>query len=287
MNIIAIINQKGGVGKTTTAVNLAAALAAAGQRVLVVDLDSQANASEMLSRTRARDSIFDALVDGDNVALRDVIVPTAIERVSLAPGHRALGGLESTLRDVIGRELLLRELLRSCSDDFDFVLVDNSPTMGVGPAMSLVAADVALVPVQCEPLAVSGLALIDRSIQTTRARLNPHLRRRVLLTMLNNRTTHGREIARLVREQFGADVFSTVIKESAQLQRGLMNRDAGGSILAYAPSSPPAAWFRDLAAEVLAAVEVASAAAGTSSSPSTSSVSGASGTATPRGEAYA
>jgi chromosome partitioning protein len=261
MNVIAIINQKGGVGKTTTCVNLAAALAAAKQRVLVVDLDSQANASDMLSRSRGRDSIFDALVNADTVALRDVLVPTAIEGVSLAAGHAALAGLETALREVIGRELLLRELLNSASGDFDYVLVDNSPTMGIGPAMSLVAADIAMVPVQCEPLAVSGLALINRSIQTTKARLNPRLRRRVLLTMLNSRTSHGKEIARLVRDQFGNEVFSTVIKESAQLQRGLMNRDSGGSILSYAPSSPPAAWFRDLAAEVLGASLPSSASA--------------------------
>lgn len=255
MQVLAILNQKGGVGKTTTTVNLAAALAQAGQRVLVVDLDSQANTTEMLCCERISVSIFDVLVDTERVPLADVLLATPIEGVQLAPGHRALAGLESALREVIGRELLLKEVLAEVAAGFDFAIIDNSPTLGIGLALSLVAADVALIPVACEPLAVAGLAQIARAVVTARARLNPSLKRRVLLTRLNTRTTHGKEVARAVREQFEGEVFATEIRESAELQRGFINRALGSAVTSYAPGSPPATWFHELAREVLAGGE--------------------------------
>lgn len=252
--IIAVINQKGGVGKTTTAVNLAAALAERGRRVLLVDLDSQANASALLGVREVARSVFDALVDAEKVSLRDVIRVSSGRRpdgeeahlgtaIALAPGHRALAGLESALRDEPGHEMLLKEALEPVRDDYDFVLFDNGPTLGLSSVMSLVAADLALVPLQCERLAVEGLSQAYRTIDLTRRRMNPHLQRRVVLTMVDQRFADGKQIADEVRAALGEEVLQTSVRTSSKLKMQ-------STIFDLEPKGLAAADYRALAAEI-------------------------------------
>jgi chromosome partitioning protein len=245
--IISVVNQKGGVGKTTTAINLGAALAEIGYEVLIVDLDPQANASAMLNVRAPSVSIFDALVDTHPCPLDGVIVSTPIEKVHLAPGARSLAGLDSALRDVPGRELLLKEALESQRTRYNAVLIDNAPTLGLAPAMSLCAADIALVTVQCQPLAIEGLADVSKTITLVQSRLNPRLRRRILLTMLDPRRPQGRRVAEKVRAVCGNEVCETVIPNSAHLESAILK---GGSVLEYASQSSAAVAYRTLAAEV-------------------------------------
>ena len=248
--IIAVVNQKGGVGKTTVAVNLAATLAAAGHSTLIVDLDPQANASALLG-VRAVDSVFDALVEPD-VSLAAISVRVECAGVTLAPGHRALAGLESALRETIGRELLLREALETVAGDYDAVIIDTAPTLGLGTAMALLAADVALVTVQAEPLAIEGLTQIAETIDVVKRRFSPSLRRLIVPTMVDGRTAHGPQIAADLRARMPDETTRCEIPQSADLSRGMLNRDAGGAVINYAPKSKAADAFRALACEVCA-----------------------------------
>ena len=248
--IFSVINQKGGVGKTTTAVSLGAAWAASGRRVLICDLDAQCNASTLCGVRDAESSILDALLDPAGEPLERLIVATSAPNLFLAPGHRALAGLESALRDVMGRESILAEVLEPIRERFDAILIDNGPTLGLGPAMSLRAADVALVPVQCQPLALDGLEQVSASIQMARQRLNPRLQRRIVLTMLDSRKSHGKAIVEHVRKMFGDEVLATVIPANAEIERGVLR---GARALQPSPSSPAARAYKALADELLPA----------------------------------
>lgn len=268
--VFAIVNQKGGVGKTTTAINLAAALAERshstgdGRPVLLIDMDSQANATEMSGATCSAvvvESMFDALVDTEGSPIERIAMETRIDGVMLAPGHRALAGLDSALREVAGKEVLLRELLEPVYPLYCDIVIDNGPALGLAIAISLSAADVAVVPVASEPLALQGLQQVSQTIEQARRRLNPKLRRRVLVTMVDGRNAHSRPLAATVREKMGADVLTTQIGHSADLQRGLFHKAQGASVLRYAPNSSAAAAFRALADELSGApVEEARAA---------------------------
>lgn len=246
--IISILNQKGGVGKTTTAVNLGAALAEAEQRTLLIDLDAQHNASTLCGVKNATLSIFDVLLDGDANPLECAITRTTILGLDLVPGARALAGLESALMSVVGREQLLDEAIAGVRDRYDYILIDNGPTLGIAPAMSLCAADLALVPLQCERLALEGLAQVHNTITLAKRRTNPNLELRILLTMLDSRTTDGKQIATSVRKRFGPEVCHTVIKRSSKLALGSAQ---AGSILQYAPTNDGAVAYRELAQEIL------------------------------------
>ena len=253
--IFSVINQKGGVGKTTTAVSLGAAWAASGRRVLICDLDAQSNASTLCGVRDSASSILDALLDPSGEPLERLIVATSAPNLFLAPGHRALAGLESALRDVMGRESILAEILEPIRDKFDAILIDNGPTLGLGPAMSLRAADVALVPVQCQPLALDGLEQVSASIQMARQRLNPRLQRRIVLTMLDGRKSHGKAIVEHVRKMFGDEVLATVIPANAEIERGVLR---GAKALQPSPSSPAARAYEALANELLPALPTSS-----------------------------
>lgn len=245
--ILAVVNQKGGVGKTTTTVNLAAALGERGHRVLLVDLDAQANASTMLG-IRAVDSVFDVLVAG--VPLLNVLKETPLEGVLLAPGHRALAGMDSALRGQLGRELLLKEALEPLDGQFDFVLVDNEPDLSLGASLSLVAADVALVPVSCGPLALEGLQQVLDTVAVAKKRLNPRLDTRLVLTMCGGRRSHRQAVADQTRARFGDSVFCAAIPDSAELERAALHKSEGSAVVRYAPKSDSATAFRALAGEV-------------------------------------
>lgn len=246
------------MGKTTTAVNLAAALAARTAQegdprgVLLLDFDPSANATAMLGAPKKSESIVDTLLDAEATPLEAVIYESCAPGVHIARGHKAMSGLDLALQDEIGKEFLLRELLAPMRARFAFILIDNGPQMGLPPALSLVAADMVIVPVEAKPLTMEGIKQVGETIAKARARLNPNLQKRIVMTMVDGRNGHSRPMAAQVRGLFPGEVFETEIGYSAELERGVLNKDRGGAVVSYAPNSQPARWFDALAAEVMA-----------------------------------
>jgi len=219
-NIIAIANQKGGVAKTTTAINLAASLAMANQRVLLVDLDPQANLTSgvgLKGQSTDAGTIYAALTD-DQIDPRTVVLPTAIDHLSIIPADRNLTGAEIELVTATNRELRLRRVLSALRDDFDFIFVDSPPSLGLLTLNALVAADAVLVPLNCEYFALEGIAELLSTIERVRESLNPALRLEgVLLTMYDDRTNLGQQVSANIREYFGSQVYTTVIPRNVRL----------------------------------------------------------------------
>ena len=213
--VLALANQKGGVGKTTTAVNLAACLAEAGARTLVVDLDPQANATSGLGERPGSPSAYDLL---DGAPLADVVRPTRFENLSLVPSQQELAGAAVELSQRDAGERYLADALRDARDAYEFTFLDCPPALGPLTVNALAAADAVLVPVQAEYYALEGLAQLTRSIELVRARLNPRLRiAGVLLTMVDGRTRLSSEVAAEVRAHFGDRVFATQVPRSVRL----------------------------------------------------------------------
>ncbi len=247
--IIACTNQKGGVGKTTTVVNLASYLARTGRRILVVDLDPQGNATSGLGLTSVpvERSIHPVLVDG-GVAL-DRVVPAAIEGLSIIPSSRDLAGAEVELVPVEGRERRLARGLRPLTPSYDTVLLDCPPSLGLLTVNALTAADSVLIPIQCEYYALEGLGQLLSTIDLVRAHLNPRLAiKGVLLTMFDARTTLSADVSAEVRRHLPGQVFRTVIPRSVRLAEA---PSFGRPISEHAPSSRGAQAYHDLATEVL------------------------------------
>lgn len=246
---IACANQKGGVGKTTTVVNLATYLALAAQRVLVVDVDPQANATSGLGHEKATTdrSIYDALVGGASAI--HLIVPTAIAGLSLLPASADLAGLEIELVPLAGRERRLDAALRPLREEYDYVLVDCPPSVGLITINALTAADSVLIPLQCEYYALEGLSQLLATIELVREHLNPSLRiAGVLLTMFDARTTLSADVSAEVRQHLGDRVFETHVPRSVRLSEA---PSYGQPVALYSPGSRGAEAYRLAAAELL------------------------------------
>ena len=218
--VIAVTNQKGGVGKTTTAINLAAALALDGRKVLLVDCDAQGNATSgvgLKCKHTAGKTLYEAIT-GTGINVRDFIVPTATDRLSLIPATRDLSGAEIELISVADRERRLKNLLAPLRDEFDFIIIDSPPSLGLLTLNALVAADRVLIPLHCEYFALEGLADLVSTMRRVRASLNPSLDiEGVLLTMNDERTNLGQQVTRDVREFFKDKVYRTVIPRNVRL----------------------------------------------------------------------
>ena len=251
MRIYAFANQKGGVGKTTTAVNLGAYLADAGRRVLLIDADPQANATSSLGidPTTQPTSLYDALIR--HKALADVVMPTAQPGLYLAPSAPALAGAEIEMVPLMAREYLLRRALEGLGATYDHILIDCPPSLGLLTINALTSAtDGLIVPIQCEYLALEGLGRLWQTIQLVRENLNPQLYiSGMVLTMFDARTNLSDQVVREVRSHFANQTFQTVIPRSVRLSEA---PSYGQTILAYAPASSGAAAYRALAQELLA-----------------------------------
>jgi chromosome partitioning protein len=245
---IACANQKGGVGKTTTVVNLGSYLALLGERVLIVDLDPQGNATSGLGldRTQIEGSVYDAVIDGAHLA--GLTVPGPISGLHVVPSAIALAGAEVELAPIEGRERRLARLLAETAIEYDYVLVDCPPSLGLLTVNALTAADSVLIPLQCEYYALEGLTQLLATLDLIRDHLNPRLAiKGVVLTMADGRTRLSADVAAEVRRHLGDRVFETVIPRSVRLSEAPSH---GVPISGYAPDSAGAVAYAALAAEL-------------------------------------
>jgi len=248
---IACANQKGGVGKTTTVVNLGSYLAAAGERVLVIDLDPQGNATSGLGfrRDSIERSVYDAIIDGAD--LSELVLRVSIDdRLALIPSTIALAGAEVELAPVEGRERRLGRLLAEILDEYDYILIDCPPSLGLLTVNALTASDSVLIPLQCEYYALEGLTQLLATLDLVRDHLNPELvLKGVALTMYDARTKLSADVAAEARRYLGDRVFDTVIPRSVRLAEAPSH---GLPISSYAPDSTGAVAYAALAAELRA-----------------------------------
>lgn len=249
--IIAMTNQKGGVGKTTTTINLGAALAETGRRVLLVDFDPQGSASVGLGvNPHTMDlSIYNLLLGRDH-ELADVIIPSGVDGLDLLPANIDLSAAEVQLVSEVAREQTLRRVLKPARALYDIIIIDCAPSLGLLTVNALTAADRVIIPLECEFFALRGVALLTDTISKVTERLNPDLEvLGIVGTMYDGRTLHSREVLERVVEAFGETVFHTVVKRTVKFPETTV---AGEPITSYASSSPGAQAYRSLAREVLA-----------------------------------
>ena len=247
--IIACANQKGGVGKTTTVVSLASYLALDGHRVLLADMDPQGNATSGLGIDRATitSSVYDVLLAGVPVA--DAVRATDIEGLSVLPSDRSLAGAEVELVPTPARERRLKQVLQPAGEDYDFILLDCPPSLGLLTVNALTAADSVLIPLQCEYYALEGLGQLMATIDLIREHLNPTLiMKGVILTMHDGRTSLSADVATEVRRHLGEQVFDGVVPRSVRLAEA---PSYGQPIAEYSPSSRGALAYQAITVELL------------------------------------
>ena len=247
--IISLANQKGGVGKTTTAINLSAALAKEGKKVLLVDADPQANASSGLGIDirNLEATIYECLVSGIDPKL--AIHHTGVDNLDLIPSHIDLVGAEIEMLGLEDRELLMKRILSHLRDQYDFILIDCSPSLGLITVNALTASDSVIIPVQAEFFALEGIAKLLNTIKIIKSKLNPQLKiEGFLVTMFDNRLRLSTPVYDEVKKHFGSLVFNTVITRNVRLSEAPSH---GLSVLDYDPSSKGAKNYAALAKEVI------------------------------------
>lgn len=247
--ILAIVNQKGGVGKTTTAVNLSAALAEAGQKTLLVDMDPQGNATTGVGATKSElgATIYEALLG--ECGWEQAILPTNTERLDVLPATLDLAGAAVEMAGMDSRETRLRDILAPAREQYPFIIIDTPPSLGLLPINCMAAADGAIIPMQCEFYALEGLAQLEHTVRLMKRSLNPQLEIfGILLTMVDLRAKLFRDVINTVRRQYGPRVFRTEIPRTVRFAEA---PSYGEPVLAFDPKGKGASAYRNLAKEVI------------------------------------